>query len=349
MNGESRIRVNARGETELRCGHCKEWLPATEEYFYRNVSRLIGWSGQCRTCHKAAVKKHEHTPAGREQKRRSRQAWEQKQQEQQRPALEQARIERQIARTEREQQRQIKMEQRRTSTLVYENKVLAQSGQCRCICCKKIYSLDWAHFGTKRLKEVLSAICFVCRNPTEYGGREGAIQQLLIRSTPVLWEAEQKRKADRARAQDRAKEKKYMKSPKGKRRLQVVTQNKRARKKALPHTLTTPQWNACLDYFDHRCAICGASAGFFVMLAQEHWIPQSPGYELDEPNPGTVVTNIIPMCHSTAEGMYGCNNMKSNRDPQEWLLDTYGKRKTKQIEARIQAYFDFMSVKAKAS
>jgi hypothetical protein len=53
-------------------------------------------------------------------------------------------------------------------------------------------------------------------------------------------------------------------------------------------------------------------------------------------NPGTVPTNIVPLCH----GVDGCNLSKSNGDPIEWLTSRYVPRKAKQILARIQAYFD---------
>lgn len=88
--------------------------------------------------------------------------------------------------------------------------------------------------------------------------------------------------------------------------------NRRARMKDLPNTLTPDQWDQVLNYFDQRCAVCGRlpSEHEGLTIAADHWIPVS------DPNcPGTVIWNIVPLCH----GNTGCNNSKSNQDPREWL------------------------------
>ncbi len=67
----------------------------------------------------------------------------------------------------------------------------------------------------------------------------------------------------------------------------------------------------------------------------DHWIAIS---DLRPDNPGTVATNMIPLCH----GISGCNNKKQNKDPIEWMRQEYGTRKAKPIIARIEAYFEWV-------
>ncbi len=105
-----------------------------------------------------------------------------------------------------------------------------------------------------------------------------------------------------------------------------------ARKRNLPSTLTSDQWERCLSYFDHKCAVCSRSIGFWHTLAADHWIP------LASPNClGTVVENMIPLCH----GSGGCNNSKGAKDAILWLTEKFGKKKAKQILNRINAYFEW--------
>lgn len=135
-------------------------------------------------------------------------------------------------------------------------------------------------------------------------------------------------------------EKRYRQSEKGRRVSQVATQKKRARRQQLPNTLTTAEWNDCLDYFGYSCAVCGAQANLFTTLAQDHWIPIT--YAGDG-NPGTVAENIVPLCHSQVAGVRGCNDLKSNQNAHDWLVSTYGARKASGIEKRIHAYFVHVS------
>ena len=68
-------------------------------------------------------------------------------------------------------------------------------------------------------------------------------------------------------------------------------------------------------------------------VSKDHWIPVS---YFSEDNPRTVTTNIIPLCC----GLGGCNNSKGCLQGNVWLEKKFGKRKGKQIAARIQEYFD---------
>ncbi len=119
-----------------------------------------------------------------------------------------------------------------------------------------------------------------------------------------------------------------------------ISQSRRlARKRGFPSTLTDTDWQRALDYFNGCCAVCGRQLyDIFGTLgaSADHWIPLN--YDGDD-NPGTVATNIVPLCH----GLGGCNNKKHDIMPDVWLEREYGKRKSKQISARIEAYFEWVT------
>jgi len=54
---------------------------------------------------------------------------------------------------------------------------------------------------------------------------------------------------------------------------------------------------------------------------------------------------MIPLCH----GLGGCNNSKSDKDPEPWLTKRFGKRKAAVILKRIHAYFALVAAKEQAS
>jgi hypothetical protein len=110
---------------------------------------------------------------------------------------------------------------------------------------------------------------------------------------------------------------------------------RRARERNVPDTLTPQDWQRCLDYFNHRCAVCDRPVGFWHILAADHWIPLS---DSRPDNPGTVSWNIVPLCH----GDGGCNNSKNNRPAEQWLIKRFGKRKAAEILKRVTAYFDMV-------
>ncbi len=111
----------------------------------------------------------------------------------------------------------------------------------------------------------------------------------------------------------------------------IKESRKRARKRSLSNTLTAREWQDCLTYFGNCCAVCGRSPDSESKLAIDHWIP------LASPDcPGTVVANIIPLCH----GEGGCNNSKCDSDPIQWLRSRLGEQEASEVLKRINAYFD---------
>lgn len=114
----------------------------------------------------------------------------------------------------------------------------------------------------------------------------------------------------------------------------VYEQRRRAKKKGLPSTFTPQEWQACLVYFNHTCAVCGNQLRDLfgnVKPHQDHWIPLA-----SELCTGTVATNMVCLCNS-------CNHQKSFRLPHVWLEEKYGNRKAKEIIKRVQAYFDSLA------
>ena len=114
---------------------------------------------------------------------------------------------------------------------------------------------------------------------------------------------------------------------------------RRARKNGLPAAPVSER--LARDYFNDCCAVCGRPAGLWHIIAMDHWIAMD---DKRPNNPGTVPTNMIPMCHSIkgANGQGSCNLSKGNKDPIAWLNQQYGKRKAAQIIKRIEAYFEWV-------
>lgn len=117
----------------------------------------------------------------------------------------------------------------------------------------------------------------------------------------------------------------------------AISQRRLARQRGLPRNFQKQDWLRALEYFKYCCAVCGRPRGLWHTLAADHWIP------LILPNcPGTVPTNIVPLCH----GIGGCNNRKNSTEPQEWLTRMYGSKKASAILRRIEAYFEWLREQA---
>jgi hypothetical protein len=111
----------------------------------------------------------------------------------------------------------------------------------------------------------------------------------------------------------------------------VRINNRRARKLALPDSLTSDDWQHAVGYFGGCCAACGRPPGLWHKLAADHWVPITASN-----CPGTVAWNIVPLCHGTD----GCNNSKKNRDATEWLITRFGPRKGRAILRTIESFLN---------
>lgn len=144
---------------------------------------------------------------------------------------------------------------------------------------------------------------------------------------------EVKRHSDKANARTR----RYQQRHPEKQRESLL--NYRARKASLPNNFTTDDYCFMMDYWHGCCAICGRPAGLWHTIARDHWIPLRPEYVLEQPNPGTVPWNILPLCHAQKGGANGCNNSKNDSDPVKWLMKKLGPKKGKAKLAEINAFF----------
>lgn len=136
-------------------------------------------------------------------------------------------------------------------------------------------------------------------------------------------------------AKYKAQQKSYWQSPEGQSVLKAASHRRLARKRDLPDTFTATDWLHALEYFNHRCAVCERPTGLWHTLAPDHWIPLAD----TEHCPGTIPTNIVPLCHDKKDGAGGCNNSKCNKNAHEWLMERYSVRQVAKIEKRIAAYF----------
>lgn len=152
---------------------------------------------------------------------------------------------------------------------------------------------------------------------------------------------------ERKREELRAKEKAYRESNREKIRererlyhkknphvKRLIDNRRRSRVNGAEESLTKIQWERCLEYFKHKCAVCGRPQGLWHVLAQDHWIPVTA-------KGGFCVSNIIPLCHGKKDGTDGCNNSKKDKPAEQWLTSKFGKKKAKHILARINAYFEW--------
>jgi hypothetical protein len=117
-------------------------------------------------------------------------------------------------------------------------------------------------------------------------------------------------------------------------KIRIYSQRRDARKRNLPDTYTVEEWLACLEYFNHCCAVCGAQLRDLfgeIEPHADHWIA------LNDPDcPGTVAENMVCLCN-------GCNVSKQDTQAIVWLIKKFGKSKAKQILMRIEAYFEGVS------
>ncbi len=112
----------------------------------------------------------------------------------------------------------------------------------------------------------------------------------------------------------------------------AANRRRKDRIKGTSNIFTSEDWQRCIGYWHGTCAYCGNPPSLFdrdLVLQMDHYIPISDA----EHCPGTTPCNIIPACQT-------CNYSKKASDPREWLVWKFGSRKAKQIEKRIQEYFN---------
>jgi hypothetical protein len=165
--------------------------------------------------------------------------------------------------------------------------------------------------------------------------RKGALKWLEKNREIAIIKARLRRKSNIDKAREYDKEYRKNNPDKTRQHQKVKHQRRRAQERKLPYTFTAKDWKCALEYWGNCCAICGCSEAENIIIVPDHWIPIS--YK-GEDNPGTVATNIIPLCH----GIGGCNNKKSNRNPVVFLIDKLGDLAGPEKLLEIEAYFEYV-------
>jgi 5-methylcytosine-specific restriction endonuclease McrA len=117
--------------------------------------------------------------------------------------------------------------------------------------------------------------------------------------------------------------------------VRATAHRRMARKRGLPDNFTKRDHRFMMEYWHGCCAVCGHQLRDLfgnVIPNNDHWIPLA---DQRPDNPGTVPTNILPLCRD-------CNLSKTNKDPIEWLFKKYPRTKAAEILAKIEAYFQHL-------
>lgn len=217
------------------------------------------------------------------------------------------------------------------ATIRAQQKALEDSSIKKCTVCGEVKPATTEFFReiTSRGKRTLNAKCRDCVSKQKREYRQ-------LNHERIIEENREWKRRNPGRVYETTREYRQRNLARVRKQKKVANHRREARKRGLPNTLTTMQWQRALDYFGHRCAICNRSQGLWYTLAADHWIP------LTDPRPGnlgTAATNILPMCHSKKGGIGTCNLSKGKKDPLEWLYSRFPKKEADAILERIEAYF----------
>lgn len=116
---------------------------------------------------------------------------------------------------------------------------------------------------------------------------------------------------------------------------QRISANRNAKKRNLPNTLTESEIEFSLEYFNRKCAYCGADLENGYHL--DHFIPLK-----NENCPGTIAQNILPVCAH-------CNHTKHASDPQIWLIRKFGNSIALEILEKLKLYFEVLKVETQST
>lgn len=229
----------------------------------------------------------------------------------------------------------------------------APEGHKKCARCKEIFPATFEHFS--RNKSMEDGWCWYCRccrkaddaNRKEqrrlYQQRQRQLHPERRQHTQKQWrdthkqEVRTKARTTRLLYPERVKawQRKYTQAHPEK--VRIHHHIRRARQYALPAHYTVAMWQAACAYFHYACAICGREEGLFWRLAQDHWIPLSA-----VSCPGTVASNIVPLCHAKSGNHRACNSTKSNQAPLTWLTVKFGRRQARVQLKKIETFLAYM-------
>lgn len=336
--------------SEKICSRCKTTYPATLEFFGRNANTHCGLNSYCHDCI-SAINKEQRTTSGYKESQKI-MIEKYKQYNENRNPYEEYETKRCGTCKRTLPVGDFHLDKRRPDGL---------KGECKE--CSKARALQWAKDNPDRTREILRKSRlkrYSTGRRIEYNNPVSVTEKLCCDCKCVLPYTEfytsrqtkdglysscksclQKRLREykmRNKEHIRAYNRNWSKRHKS--YYAVYAANRIARQQDLPFGLTTEDWQRALEYFNGCCAVCGRQLNDLFgthFAAKDHWIPVS--YEGSD-NPGTVATNIVPLCH----GEDGCNNKKNAKLPDVWLKQEYGTRKAAQILTRINTYFEWIKI-----
>ena len=187
---------------------------------------------------------------------------------------------------------------------------LLPDGMRKCSKCQDVKPMSNFHKNTQRASGVTSC-CKKCVNSEAKERRNNHYEELLQRRRE--WR-------DKNRQRVREVDAKWREENRDKKRL--TESRRRARKQALPDTLTSEETESILAKFNDRCALCDSPAE-----ALDHFIPLASGHG------GTTKENIIPLCRNM-------NSSKNDRNPFEWARLCLSNSEKKRFDLLIEYLAD---------
>jgi len=181
---------------------------------------------------------------------------------------------------------------------------LLPEGMRKCCKCQEVKEKKYFYRDRSRASGV-NPTCKKCTN--EYRKE--------VRSKPERKDLEVRRKWSEAN-RERLREQDALYRENNRDRHNAKEARRRARKEALPDTLTGEEYSKIRKHFLNSCAIC--NRGFEHM---DHFIPLSCGHG------GTYYENMVPMCAR-------CNVSKKDQNPFQWAK-TLDKEKRKNFDALV--------------
>jgi len=276
-----------------RCTRCDIEYPATSAFFYPVYPKSLGkFRSECKPCSHA--RKRQYRAANRDNERE---------------------YHRRYYETNRDKERNRGSQYRKAN----REKELARK--------RKYYEDNWAKEQTRkrRYREANRDKDLAYKQRYREINRE-SVREYNKRYYTENAEAQRERKRKYyAENPDKVRQSARRWNAKNPEKAALTYQRRRARKQALPNTLTQTEWRRSITHWGGCCAYCGKVTNKLMM---EHFIPLT--------NPactGTVATNIVPACGS-------CNISKGKRDVFGWLVWKFGEARAREIQSRIRAYFD---------
>ena len=318
-----------------RCTACQQELPATTEYFYPKKLGKYGIESWCKECmlrrnRERRRKQYHNDPEYRQQ------ILEQQRQKRQTPEFRKRKNEYEKKRLQDPEKRARNNARYRELNKTPERReALRKYAQQRTSEQRELKRKHTREEARKRRQDPEQRARINKRRQTPEAKEHERKYRLARRQDPEVIERE--RQCNRE----------WRQKPENKLKAIIKSNRRRARKVALPDTLTPADIDRMMEYWDGRCAVCGRQTGFWTFTALDHWIPLN-----NSECPGTIPTNMIPLCHGKKGVPIGdpsCNVSKHDKTPETWLIQRFGKCKASQILKQIEAYFEWVRQQNKDS